>query len=122
MPKAAGPDCPAAHLDAKASLRNADGGADLVRRAISENVVAINRTPFVTPWWCAQMVLVVIDFIATIPVFVFDGCTFLPFFVFDVRVVVLMVVGEGDATHKARRKDCERLKQYANFSLVFVLE
>jgi hypothetical protein len=69
----------------KALLWNANGGADLKRRAIRENVLAINHTPFVTPWWCAQMVVVVIDFIAAIPVFVFDGYTFFPFFVLDVR-------------------------------------
>ena len=91
----------------KASLRYADGGADLERRAIREKVLAINHTPFVTPWWCAQMVLVVIDFIAAIPVFVFDGCTPLPFFVLDVCVVIVVVLGDGDATHKACRKDCE---------------
>ena len=91
----------------KVSLRYAHDSADLERRAIRENVLAINRTPFVPLWWCAQMVLVVIDFIAAIPVFVFDGRTFLPFFVLDVRVVVVVVLGEGDATHKACRKDCK---------------
>jgi hypothetical protein len=91
----------------KASLRYADDGADLERRAIRENVLAINRTPFITPWWRAQMVLVVINFIAAIPVFVFHGCAFLPFFVLDVRVVVVVVLGEGDGTYEACRKDCK---------------
>jgi len=98
---------PTAHLDAKPSLLYADGGADLERRAIRENILAINRTPFVTPWRGAQMILVIVDFIAAIPVFVSDGCTFLPFFVLDVRVVVVVVLGEGGTTHKAGRKDCE---------------
>ena len=84
MPKAAGQDRPAAHLDAKVSLLYADGGPDLERRAIRLNVVAVNHTPFVTPRWCAQMVLVVIDFIAAIPVFVFDWSPLLPFLVLDV--------------------------------------
>ena len=39
------------------------------------------------------MALVVIDFIAAIPVFVFDRCTFLPVIVLDVRVVVVVVFG-----------------------------
>ena len=91
----------------KASLRYADGGADLVRRAVRENVMAINCTPFVTPRWCAQMVLVVIDFIAAIPVLVSDGCAFLPFFMFDVRVIIVVVLGNSNATQKTGRKDCK---------------
>jgi hypothetical protein len=53
------------------------------------------------------MVLMVIDSFTAIPVFVPDGSAFLPFFVFNVRVVVVVILGEGSATHKARRKNRE---------------
>jgi len=89
------------------ALRYADHSADLERRAVRENVVAIHHSPFVTPWRGAQVILLVIDFIASIPVLVLDGCAFLPFLVFDVRVVVVMVLGKGDTAHKARGKDRE---------------
>src|SRR5271170_578618 len=70
------------------ALRYADDSANLVRRAVGENVIAVYHTPFVTPWRGAEMmILVVIDFIAAIPVFVFDWSTFLPFLVLDVCVV-----------------------------------
>jgi hypothetical protein len=55
------------------ALLYADDGADLERRAVRENVAAINHTPFVTPWRRAQVALAVVDFIAAIPVFVFDA-------------------------------------------------
>ena len=42
------------------------------------------------------MILVVIDFVAAVPVFVFDDCALLPLFVLDVGVVVVMVLGNGD--------------------------
>ncbi len=54
------------------ALLYVDDGADLERRAVRENVVAINHPPFVTPWGRAQVALAVVDFIAAIPVFVFD--------------------------------------------------
>jgi uncharacterized membrane protein len=54
--------------------------------------------------------LAVVDFITAIPVFVSDGCAFSPFLVLDVSVVVVMVLvlGKGDAAHKACGKDRER--------------
>jgi hypothetical protein len=85
----------------KGALRDADDSANLEGRAVGENVVAIHPTPFLTPWRGAEVTLAVIDFIAAIPVFVFDWCTFLPFLMLDVLVVVVMVLGKGDAGHKA---------------------
>jgi hypothetical protein len=68
------------------------------------------------------MVLVVIDFIAAIPVFVFDRCTFLPVFVLDVRVVVVVVLGESDATRKffIKYSFLSRMleRQVASFALI----
>ena len=89
------------------ALGYANDGANLKRRAVSENVVAVHHTPFVTPWRGAEVVLAVIDLIAAIPVFVFDWSTFLPFLVLDVSVVVVMFLGKGDAAHKACGKDRE---------------
>ena len=89
-------------------LRYADDGANLERRAVREHVVAINHTPFLTPWRGAEVILVVVDFIAAIPVLVFDGCALLPFLVLGVSVVVVMVLGKGDVSHKTCGKDRER--------------
>ena len=98
--KAAGGDLSGGQLDWKGALRDAHDGADLERRAVRENIVAINHAPFVTLWRGAQVILVVIDFIATIPVLVLDGCAFPPFLVLYVRVVVVIVLGKGGASHK----------------------
>jgi hypothetical protein len=54
------------------------------------------------------MILAVIDFIAAIPIFVFDWSTFLPVLVLDICMVVVMVLGKGDAAHKASGKNRER--------------
>src|ERR1700729_1726157 len=56
------------------ALRYAHNRANPERRTVGENVVAVYRTPFVTPWRGIEMILVVIDFIAALPVFVFDWC------------------------------------------------
>lgn len=53
------------------------------------------------------MILAVIDFIAAIPIFVFDWSTFLPFLVLDVFVVVVMFLGNGHSTQKACGKGCD---------------
>jgi hypothetical protein len=90
------------------ALRYADDSANLKRRAVGEDIVTVHRTPLVTPWRGAEMTLAVIDFIAAIPVFVFDWSTFLPFLVLDVCMVVVMVLGKGDAAHKASGKNRER--------------
>jgi hypothetical protein len=99
---------PAAFMGGEGGLRNADGGANLEGRDVGENVVAVNHAPFVTAWRGAQMILVVIDFVAAIPVVLLDGRALVPFLVFDVSVIVVMVLGQGDAAHKACGKDCER--------------
>jgi hypothetical protein len=41
--------------------RYGNGGTDLECRAIRREVIAINRTPFVIPRQCAQMILVAVD-------------------------------------------------------------
>ena len=94
-------------------LRDADGGANLEVGRVDENVVAVNHAPFVTAWRGAQVILVVIDLVAAIPIFVLDDGTLVPFLVFDVRVVVtmvliVMVLGEGDAAHQAGGEDRKR--------------
>jgi hypothetical protein len=89
------------------ALRYANDGANLERRAVGENILAVDPTPFVTPWRGAQMILAVIDFFAAVPVFVFDRSTFLPFFVLDVCVVVVMILGKGADAHKACGEDRE---------------
>ena len=91
-------------------LRDADGGANLEVGSVDENVVAVNHAPFITAWRGAQVILVVIDFVGAIPVFVLDDDAPMPFFVFDVGVVVVMVLGNGYgcAAHKACGKDRER--------------
>ena len=76
-------------------LRDADGGANLEVGSVDENVVSVNHAPFITAWRGAQVILVVIDLIGAIPVFVLDDGTFVPFLVFDVAVVVMMVLGNG---------------------------
>ena len=90
-------------------LRDADGGANLEVGSVDENIVAVNHAPFITAWRGAQMILVVIDFVGAIPVLVLDGCALVPFLVFNVGVVVVMVLGNGYgcAAHKACGKDCE---------------
>jgi hypothetical protein len=98
---------PAALMDAESKLLYADDGADLERRAVRENVVAVDHAPFITPWRGTQMRLVVIDPVAAIPVFVVDDRASLPFSMLDVSVVVAMVpvLGDGDAPHKSGGKD-----------------
>lgn len=106
-------------MEGEGGLPYADEGADLERRDVHENVVAIEHAPFVTPWRGAQVILAVIDFIAAIPVFVSDGCALPPFLVLDVSVVVVMVpilgvvvmvpvLGKGDTSHKTCGEDRER--------------
>src|ERR1700729_2232358 len=91
------------------ALRDADDSADRERRGVYENVLAIDKTPFVTPRRGTQLlVLVVVDLFAAIPVFVLDGCTFLPFLVLNVGVVVGVILGKGEtAARKACGKDCK---------------
>ena len=57
--------------------------------------------------------MVVIDLIGALPVFVLDHCASLPFLVLDIRVVVVMVLGKGDAAHKAcgKNRECESTVQ-----------
>lgn len=54
------------------------------------------------------MILVIINFIAAVPVFMSDRSTFLPFLMLDVCVIVVMVLRKGAAAHKACGEDCER--------------
>jgi hypothetical protein len=68
----------------KGALWYVDNGANLEGRTISENVMAVHHTPFVTPRRGAQVILAVVDFIGAIPVFVLDGGASLPFLVLDV--------------------------------------
>jgi hypothetical protein len=89
------------------ALPYADDGANLERRAVGENVIPVHHSPFLTPWWGAVVILAVIDSIASIPVIVFDWCTFLPFLVLDVCVIVVMILGKGNAAHKVCGKDRE---------------
>jgi hypothetical protein len=86
----------------------ADNGADLERRDVHENVVAINHAPLVTVWRGTQVILGLVDFITAIPVLLLDGYAFPPFLVLDVSVVVMMVLGSGHATHETCGKDRER--------------
>src|ERR1700722_5643363 len=99
---------PAAFMGGGGRLRDADGGANLEVGTVHENVVAINHAPLVTARRGAQVILVVIDLIGAIPVFVLDDGTFVPFLVFDVGVVVVMVLGDGDAAHQAGGEDRKR--------------
>ena len=107
-------------------LRYADDHAELERGAVGENVIAVNHTPFVTPWRGVQVILAVVDSIAAIPVFVLEARAFPPILVFDVTVVVVMapvlgvvvmvpvlavvviVLGKGDTAHKTCGKERER--------------
>ena len=106
------------------ALRYADDGADLERRAVRENIATVNHAPFVTPWRGGQVILVVVDFITAIPIFVSDGLAPLPFLVFDVGVVVVMVLGKGDAAHEACRKDreCQNSVQLFHWELLLNLD
>ena len=90
------------------ALGDADDGANLEGRSVGENVTTVHHAPFVAPWRGGEVILVIIDFIAAIPVFVLDGGASLPFLVFDVGVVVVMVLGKGDDAHKACGEDRER--------------
>src|ERR1035441_8793668 len=102
------------------ALVYADDGADLERRDVHENVVAVNHTPFVTSWRGAQVILVVVGHsITAIPVFVLDGCASPPFLVFDISVVIMtvlvlvvvmtvLILGNGDTAHETCGKDRER--------------
>jgi hypothetical protein len=80
----------------------------LIVGAVGENVVAIHHAPFVAVWRGGQVILVVVDFVAATPIFLLNGCAFLPFLVLDVRVVVVLVLGKGDAARETCRKDRER--------------
>ena len=90
------------------ALRYAHNRANPERRTVGENVVAVYRTPFVTPWRGAQVILVVIDLVGAIPVFVLNDGTLVQFLVLDVGVVVVMVLGDGDAAHQAGGEDRKR--------------
>ena len=48
--QAAGSRLSGGSLDGESALLYADDSANLERRAVGENVVAIDHTPFVTPW------------------------------------------------------------------------
>jgi hypothetical protein len=48
------------------------------------------------------MILPVIDNLSALPVFMPDHGAFLPFFMLDVCVVVVMVLGNGDGAREAR--------------------
>ena len=69
--------------------------------------MAIDHTPFVTPGRGAEMILVVINFIAAVPVFMSERSTFLPILMLDVRAIVVMFLGKGAAAHKACGEGCE---------------
>lgn len=68
----------------------AEHGANLESRAVAEHVVAVQHEPCVTARPGAHIILVVVDCIASIPVFVLNRCARLPFLVLDMRVVVAM--------------------------------
>jgi len=87
-------------MDMRGLLRDANDSANLVRRTICEDVVAVHHTPFVTSRRSAEMIVVVINAFAAIPVSLFDWNTFLPFLVLNVCMVVVMVLGKGAAAHK----------------------
>ena len=102
------------------ALLYSDDGADLERRGVCKNVCAVYHAPFIPRRRRAQMILVVINLIAPIPVFVLDRCSFFPFLMFDVRVVIVMilvsVLGKCSRARKACRKDreCQNSVQFSH--------
>ena len=83
---------------------------DLEVRAVHQNVMAIDHAPFVTRRRGGQMILVVVDSFGAIPVFVLDDGASLPFLMFNVCVVVVMVLGLGNwgNAREACGKNCKR--------------
>ena len=56
----------------------------------SENIVAIDRPPFIPAWWRAQVILPVINWMCPVPVFRFHVVTLPPFIMTNVGVMMLV--------------------------------
>src|SRR6202167_3239776 len=78
------------------SLANRNDRSVLFRH----HVIPIDLAPLISRWRTAKVVLLIIDLIASVPVFLLHLCARLPFVVLLVRVVVGMILGHGrDACH-----------------------
>lgn len=76
--------------------RFCDDGGDYAGGDSCENEVAIHFAPFVAAGWGVEMVLAIVDVIAAFPVFVADVGAFLPLFMTDVVMIVVVIFGEGE--------------------------
>jgi hypothetical protein len=71
------------------SLANGNDRSVLFRH----HVISIDLTPLMSRWRTAKVVLLIIDLIASVPVFLLNLYTRFPFVVLLVSVVVLMILG-----------------------------
>jgi hypothetical protein len=77
-----------------------DNGSDHPSRNRCENKIAVNLTPFVTAWWCIQVIVPVINPVAAVPVVMANTSTFLPFIMANVMAVIVVVISQGNSTGK----------------------
>src|SRR5580693_5844116 len=73
------------------SLANRNDRSVLFRH----HVIPIDLAPLISRWRPAKVVLLIIDLIASVPVFLLNLCARLPFVVVLVSVVVGMILGHG---------------------------
>ena len=59
------------------------------------HVIPIDLAPLISRWRTAKVVLLIVDLIASVPVFMLNLCARLPFVVLLVSVVVGMILGHG---------------------------
>jgi hypothetical protein len=70
-----------------------DDGANLKIPGVDEYIVAVNQTPLVSTGRGAEVILaIVLDPLATIPIFVPDLMTPLPLMMLDIFVLVVIVM------------------------------
>jgi hypothetical protein len=98
------------------SLVGDDDRANLEIANIDEDVIAVDQPPLISAGRRIQMVLMVIDAFAAVPVFVPDVLPSLPFLVLyivmiiSVFIVIVMFlgIGAGRTGKKAGRQECDR--------------
>src|ERR1700677_883664 len=87
------------------SLTNRNDRSVLFRH----HVIPIDLAPLISRWRTAKVVLLIIDLIASVPVFLLNLCARLPFVVLLVSVVVGMILGHGRHACQSHSQDgkCE---------------
>ena len=74
------------------SLRGNDGRGNDTSSDRSENIVAIDRPPFIPAWWRAQVILPVINWMCPVPVFRFHVVALLPFIMTNISVMMIVTI------------------------------